>query len=91
MNYITHREAVSVFPHLTFEKQIFYVCSKERLGNDWKPSWVDKYRKRGYLIDTSSLDPLIDTGRRTVKDKNSWVIKADGKVPLHFTRRRFGN
>ena len=75
MNFISHKEAVSVFPKATFIDRRFYVCSRTPLGSEWSPDWARKYEKRGFEIYTRNV--VIDTsivGTRTVKDQFSWVI-----------------
>ena len=79
MNYMTHRESVSIFPRLTFGKREFFICSRKPLGEGWNPSWVEKYSRRGYRIETEVMDPGMELGRRRVRDERSWVIETGGR------------
>ncbi|TEB28824.1 hypothetical protein FA13DRAFT_760060 [Coprinellus micaceus] len=36
MNYISHKQAVSIFPYATFEDRIFYPSRMSPLGSEWK-------------------------------------------------------
>ncbi|KAF6742988.1 hypothetical protein DFP72DRAFT_829185 [Ephemerocybe angulata] len=62
MNYISHKEAVSVFPRATLVEKIAYPSSRETLGQMWNPPWKVKYEKRGYLVETSNPRPRLTLG-----------------------------
>ncbi|KAF6742483.1 hypothetical protein DFP72DRAFT_830471 [Ephemerocybe angulata] len=79
MNYISHDEAVSVFPISTFVDRVSYPSSRFDLGSDWNPAWKLKYEARGFHFDIESLNPMILLGKRFVKDQHCWVIPHEGK------------
>jgi hypothetical protein len=88
MNFITHREAVSLFPRATIIDRTFYVSSKLPLEKNWNPVWAQKYRKRGYNIDVSSVVLNLPVGFRRVNDKYSWTIRFEKDTGMfRFSRR----
>ncbi|KAJ3523940.1 hypothetical protein NMY22_g11218 [Coprinellus aureogranulatus] len=78
MNFITHKQAVSLFPFATFEKRIFYVSKTTPMGDEWKPAWIDKYSKRGFSIDTRERHPFLVVGKRFIDDEHTWCIDFGG-------------
>lgn len=78
MNFMTHKQAISVFPEATFELRKFFVTSREPLGDEWNPAWAEKYTRRGFHIDRQSPSPQVEMGIRFVDDKYSWVVSFGG-------------
>ncbi|KAF6765292.1 hypothetical protein DFP72DRAFT_870617 [Ephemerocybe angulata] len=81
INYVTYREAVSVFPKTTFLKRVGYVTSRRSLGNAPKPSWIVKYEKRGYTFDLHSRHPSVELADRSTGDNRCWRIAFDSDEP----------
>ncbi|KAF6755987.1 hypothetical protein DFP72DRAFT_306623 [Ephemerocybe angulata] len=77
MNYITHREAVSVFPASTFLDRVGYVSSRKKLGPGWDATWKRKYESRGFRFDTKSLHPKLQFGNRSTSDSLCWRVSFD--------------
>ncbi|KAJ3548218.1 hypothetical protein NMY22_g1348 [Coprinellus aureogranulatus] len=74
INFLNHKEAVSVFPYDTFISRVFRVCSRDPLGVDWDRPWARKYRARGFHIETFEDDPPDPIGKRSINDKHCWVM-----------------
>ncbi|KAF5336601.1 hypothetical protein D9611_006612 [Ephemerocybe angulata] len=74
MNFITHKEAVSLFPRSSFIDAVAYPNSKHRLGFGWNPHWKRKYEGRGYRVSIDDPQPKVSLGRRSAKDMHSWCI-----------------
>ncbi|KAF6745502.1 hypothetical protein DFP72DRAFT_824352 [Ephemerocybe angulata] len=79
MNYVSHDEAVSVFPLSTFVKRVSYPSTRLGLGREWNPSWKAKYEAKGFRFDIKSLRPAVVLGRRFVKDRCCWVLPHGGE------------
>ena len=77
MNFITHKDAVSLFPQLTLDQRVFYMASKHPLGEKWKAPWVDKYEMRGFHVDVWSNE--AEMHKRSVRDERSWTFRFDGE------------
>lgn len=73
MNFVTHSEAVSVFPRLTFVKRTFHISRLNAMEEGWNPSWMAKYTERGFRLDDYSAEIDCTMGHRRVMDK-SWII-----------------
>ncbi|KAF6756114.1 hypothetical protein DFP72DRAFT_1066928 [Ephemerocybe angulata] len=79
MNYINHKEAVSVFPRATFCDRTTYPSSRKPLGPGWDPVWKTKYEKRGFRTEITSSHPSsLILGERWVKDGHSMCIQLQG-------------
>lgn len=94
MNFMTHQEAISLFPKATFIDRTFYPCDGESLEHGWNPPWKTKYERRGFRIDARSRMPAIRLHPRFVKDYLSWCIefkgmyiRLDQKYPAHLRKR----
>lgn len=79
MNFITHREAVSVFPRTTFLENTFWVCSRQDLGPNWDPSWAKKYIDRGYAIESRRATTSIPSTTRYLLDRFCWTLTFKGE------------
>ncbi|TFK64427.1 hypothetical protein BDN72DRAFT_901579 [Pluteus cervinus] len=87
MNLITHKEAISLYPHATFERRECLVLDNRFIST--RDTVVEKYRRHGWKIietlDASTrIDPKSDfycpTGAartRFVGDKLCWKISLD--------------
>lgn len=85
MNYISHREAVSMFQNNTFIKRTFYPSSREYLGPNWNPMWAQEYRDKGFRVLINKRAAPVHLGKRFTKDQRSWVIKFTGEC-AHLRR-----
>lgn len=79
MNFLSHREAVSMFPNNTFIKRTFYPSSREDLGPHWNPLWAQEYRDKGFRVLINRRAAPVHLGRRSAKDHRSWVIEFAGE------------
>ncbi|KAJ3530865.1 hypothetical protein NMY22_g8396 [Coprinellus aureogranulatus] len=74
MNFISHKEAVSLFPKTTFLDRVIIPCSRDDLGQFWNPIWAREFREKGFRVQTSHSRAPFSIGERTVKGNQSWVI-----------------
>lgn len=79
MNFLSHKEAISVFPASTFISRVFYPSSRPDLGFLWNPPWVRVYEGMGFKVDSQRPHPGLRLGLRSVKDKYSWVVPINGE------------
>ncbi|KAF6746287.1 hypothetical protein DFP72DRAFT_1076495 [Ephemerocybe angulata] len=92
MNFITHKEAVSLFPRSSFIDAVSYPNSKHRLGYGWNPYWKRKYEGRGYRVSIYDSNPPVPLGRRSAKDIHSWHIsfpEADNDLLIQEEKRSY--
>ncbi|KAF6750732.1 hypothetical protein DFP72DRAFT_851533 [Ephemerocybe angulata] len=74
MNYLSHKEAVSIFPRATFLEKTAYPSSRPNLGSEWDSAWKIKYKRRGYRVVTDNSAPSLVLGERHSKDGQCWII-----------------
>ncbi|KAJ7725026.1 hypothetical protein B0H16DRAFT_1472006 [Mycena metata] len=83
MNFMTFDAVISIFPLPTFILHKSYVLrNRDELGNQ-SDEWKSKYRDRGFRIvqrRTKGQHHDLVLGKRSIADKNSWIIKLAGKT-----------
>ncbi|KDR72122.1 hypothetical protein GALMADRAFT_213553 [Galerina marginata CBS 339.88] len=82
MNFMTWKQAVSLFPRSTFALRRSFVSRQEFLQSDQLLSshkrWLERYaKKEGIKIIgiTDKLFPKVEVGSRFIGDKFSWVME----------------
>ncbi|PPQ79933.1 hypothetical protein CVT26_004162 [Gymnopilus dilepis] len=93
MNFMTSREAVSVFPAASFLSRLSFISKVRPLLLTGKPQWREKYERRGYVfVDhinavLASSELLGRTSRyRLVTDKYCWHMTFPVTVADVFQR-----
>lgn len=78
MNFISYREAVSIFPKTTFLRRVVFPSSREELGPYWESRWSHKFCEQGYTVHVNEPPPDMCIGVRSPLDRHAWVIRFEG-------------
>lgn len=87
INFITFDRAVCGFPYSTLSMRVSYLCREQYEDPVRAAKWFSKYSSRGFHMITGRSErdySRLSFGRRTLSDKNVWVVKFDGELRFDF-------